>query len=140
MEGLLVLLLFTLLLSAMIGIRVVLDRVDRGRIRSYVAARGGCAEEIRWDPFGYGWFGDQNRIYRVTYVNRKGNRHVATCKTSVLAGVYWAEDAKVSGDPSPAEPRNTAQDFDEEVWRLKEENAQLQNEVERMRQQMRGLR
>jgi len=138
MEGLLVLLLFTLLLFAVIGIRVVLDRVDRGRIRAYVADRGGRAEEIRWDPFGYGWFGDQNRIYRVTYVNRKGNRHVATCKTSVLAGVYWAEDAKVSGDSPPAAPRDTAQDFDEEICRLKEENAQLQDEVGRLRRQMRG--
>ena len=132
-------LLAVILLSVVIGIRVVLDRVDRGRIRAYVADRDGYVEEIRWDPFGYGWFGDPyNRIYRVTYVNRKGNRHVATCKTSILAGIYWAEDVKVSSASPPAEPRNTAQDFDEEVWRLKEENARLQDEIERMRRQMRG--
>jgi hypothetical protein len=132
-------LLAVILLSVVIGIRVVLDRVDRGRIRAYVADRDGYVEEIRWDPFGYGWFGaTYNRIYRVTYVNRKGNRHVATCKTSALAGVYWAEDAKVSGDSPPAAPRDTAQDFDEEICRLKEENAQLQDEVGRLRRQMRG--
>jgi len=94
-------LLAVILLSVVIGIRVVLDRVDRGRIRAYVADRDGYVEEIRWDPFGYGWLGDANRIYRVTYVNRKGNRHVATCKTSILAGIYWAEYVKVSGDSPP---------------------------------------
>jgi hypothetical protein len=139
MEVLLVVLLVTFLLSAVIGFRLLLDRLDRGRIRAYVADRDGYVEEIRWDPFGYGWFGaPYNRIYRVTYVNRKGNRHVATCKTSILAGIYWAEDAKVSGVSPPAELRNTVQDFDEEIGRLKEENAQLQDEVGRLRQQMRG--
>jgi len=87
----------------------------RGRIRAYVADRDGYVEEIRWDPFGYGWLGDANRIYRVTYVNRKGNRHVATCKTSILAGIYWAEDVKVSGDSPPPEPHKKAQDPDEET-------------------------
>jgi hypothetical protein len=46
-----------------------------------------------WAPFGKGWFGEKNdRIYEVVYYDARGDQHWATCKTSLLSGVYWADD------------------------------------------------
>ena len=42
---------------------------------------------------GRGWFGEKNdRIYEVVYYDSNGEQHLATCKTSLLSGVYWTED------------------------------------------------
>lgn len=72
---------------------VVSMSMDKGQITSYVQEQGGLVVSINWSPFGTGWFGERGeRIYQVIYHDREGSRHLATCKTSMLSGVYWTED------------------------------------------------
>jgi hypothetical protein len=123
--------------------------MDRGRIEEYIRERGGRIVSINWAPFGKGWFGEKNaRIYEVMYYDRDGDLHMATCKTSLLSGVYWTEDRiahrraawedrlpdyDARGEPlihsiDDPEPRRAP---DDELARLREENARLRAEIER---------
>src|SRR5687767_12772414 len=72
---------------------IVARAMDGDRVKEYVESRGGKLLEKNWAPFGKGWFGEKNdRIYEVRYVDKDGNEHRATCKTSLWSGVYWTED------------------------------------------------
>ena len=80
-------------LALAVLIRLIAGSLDRERIRKYVEDRGGTILEIRWDPFGPGWFGSRNeRIYAVSYRDCDGNTHDAHCKTSLWSGVYFTDD------------------------------------------------
>lgn len=69
--------------------RLVADRWDRQRIREFVEARGGRVEEVSWQPFGRGWFGERGeRVYRVRFVDGSGHPREATFKTSLWSGVW----------------------------------------------------
>ena len=120
--------------------------LDNGRIKSYVEERGGRIVSIHWAPFGKGWFGEKNdRIYEVVYYDREGKQHWATCKTSMLSGVYWTEDRithrksgwydSVSPSNEPGRPliRQIPEELDEEdaaeLRRLREENARLRERL-----------
>ncbi|MHC4253831.1 MAG: hypothetical protein ACYS9X_32360, partial [Planctomycetota bacterium] len=114
-------------IALVIGVRLFMDRVDRERIRSYVAQEGGRVESITWSPFGKGWFGSQHsRIYEVTYADREDRLHRATCKTSLFGGVYWTEDVKFGG-PIGGGARGR-DDRDHEIERLRAENERLRSE------------
>lgn len=79
---------------AVIGIRILADRLDRQRIRDHVEDSGGKVLGISWNLFGRGWFGSRNeRIYEVSYRAKNGRTVEATCKTSMLSGVYWTSDS-----------------------------------------------
>ena len=102
--------------AALIGlgivIRIIADRLDRDRIREHIKNSGGKVEDISWNPFGRGWFGSRGqRIYEVRYRGRHGKIVEATCKTSMLGGVYWTGDSapagfidSAEGSGAPAEP------------------------------------
>lgn len=96
--------------------------MDSDRVESYLGERGGQLLEKRWSPFGRGWYGDTNRVYEVRYLDRDGNEHQATCKTSLFSGVYWTDDeiVKYAKRPDAARP-------------LEEENARLRQEIQRLK-------
>lgn len=76
-----------------LAIWALVGQLDRWRIRGYLSGRNAITRSIRWHPFGPGWFGEKNAtIYSVRYTDRNGEDRVATCKTSLLAGVYFTDD------------------------------------------------
>jgi len=103
---------------------VALGRLmDDGRVRRHIEKEGGVLLEKRWNPFGKGWFGEQNaRIYELRYRDRDGNTHKATCKTSALAGVYFTDDQIVGQAHSSRDA-------------LLEENRRLRLEIERLKKE-----
>ena len=85
-------------LAAMLGLRLVLDRLDRGRIREELEKGGRSVLDITWNPFGRGWLGERSdRLYEVTYRTQGGKTVTATCKTTMYTGVYWASSTPPSG-------------------------------------------
>jgi hypothetical protein len=79
-------------LALILGSRLLADRMDRWRINDYVKSAGASVVAIVWEPFGTGWPGSKReRIYSVTYRTAKGSLVTATCKTSLLSGVYWTD-------------------------------------------------
>jgi hypothetical protein len=112
-----------------IGFRLLADRWDRERIQQYVAERGGSVNDIAWQPFGRGWFGEKgDRIYEVDYTDRDGASHSATCKTSMFSGVYFTDDRTTSGVKPLAITR-----ADREIATLERENQRLRAEIERLK-------
>ncbi len=86
----------------------------------YVTEQGGHLQECSWHPFGKGWFGSEHeRIYKVTYTDSSGNQHDATCKTSLLAGVYFTEDRLI----------HVSSDYSNKSEYLAEENARLRAQL-----------
>ena len=119
-----------------LAIRLLAGTLDHDRIRQYVQSRGGSVRSIHWSPFGRGWFGDKHhRIYEVAYDDADGHPHVATCKTSLWAGVYWTEDEVLAQQPFaklPPQPRNPFED----PAQLAAENQRLHAEVQRLKQEL----
>ena len=116
-----------LILILIVVIRLAAGGADHGRIRSYVAESGGSVQSIEWAPFGKGWFGEQNdRIYRVVYVDRDGNTHEASCKTSLFSGVYFTQDQIIRYSSKVREAKNESES-------LREENERLRDELRRLR-------
>jgi hypothetical protein len=112
-------------------IRIMLGGMDGTRVRNYIEARGGRLLSSNWAPFGRGWFGEKSdRIYAVRYVDRDGNEHEASCKTSLFTGVYFTEDQIVRY----AAPRQNTQN-DSHLSQLEQENRRLRAELERVRNQ-----
>jgi hypothetical protein len=93
--------IYLLVIGAGLAIRMVMHFVDKGRIKSEVEAKGGRIISISWNPFGRGWFFERNeRHYSVTCADRSGATVTASCKTSLVTGIYWA-DAPTSDEPRP---------------------------------------
>lgn len=118
-----------LVIGLALGFRLIAGSMDGDRVERYVRERGGRLLEKTWAPFGKGWFGEKDsRIYEVTYLDRDGNTHRATCKTSMFSGVYFTEDtiityaARSEGAGRPAVTEDLA-----------EENRRLRAEIERLR-------
>jgi hypothetical protein len=119
------LVIIPLVLAVILLIRIFADRMDRARIADYVRRQGGQVRDVRWSPFGRGWFGEKSdRIYEVAYTDREGGSHHATCKTSLFTGVYWTEDKVIGGGAAPTPPADEAE-------RLRAENARLRDELDR---------
>lgn len=112
-----------------IVMRLAAGGMDRDRIKQYVEKDGGKLLDSEWAPFGPGWFGEKSdRIYGVRYVDRDGNEHDASCKTSMMTGVYFTEDRIVNH----AEQISPASDV--QVSELEAENRRLREELERLRE------
>lgn len=78
-----------LLLLVILGVRILVDRLDRARIRDFVSEKGGRVRDISWQPFGRGWFGEKGeRVYAVAFVDASGRKREATVKTSLFSGVW----------------------------------------------------
>jgi hypothetical protein len=118
-----VVLLVVAVLFLIVVIRLIAGGADDGRIRQYIASRGGVVQSIQWQPFGRGWFGEKNdRIYLVTYTDSSGDVHEASCKTSLFSGVYLSEDRLIK-QSRRAEPEED----------LRAENERLREELRRLR-------
>jgi hypothetical protein len=93
MEAFGIFILIVAVISLVIFIRLIAGGIDNDRIDEYITERGGRVIEKDWSPFGKGWFGSEHeRIYELKYEDKDGNIHQATCKTSMLSGVYFTED------------------------------------------------
>lgn len=126
-EPIFTLLLIPVAVALVVVLRLFAGMLDRDRISGYITSRAGRVIGIEWAPFGRGWFGARNeRIYEVTYTDANDVFHQATCKTSMLAGVYFTEDrAEDLGE-------NARMKYDQ--WRhLQDENQRLRAEIERLR-------
>ncbi len=93
---------------------------DERRIRYDIAARGGQFLEKHWDA----WSPGEDRTYHVRFKDIDGNERTATCRTSLLSGVFWA-DMEVFRSP-----RDTST-----IIALKNENQRLQKELEQTRKE-----
>lgn len=122
--NMLVLLAGVLLLAVIL--RLVAGALDHERIRKEIGRRGGRVTGIHWSPFGKGWLAESvARIYDVHYTNASGQARRAWVKTSMLAGVYFADDqpeGAAGSDPA-------GNDLAREVERLRAENAALRDKV-----------
>jgi len=115
---------------------------DHERVRDYFSGRGEELLDIRRKPFELSFRNDKHsRIYEVRYRDKIGNIHKALCKTAALSGVYLSEDYVVEDlqsyvaketnatlEPSRA-TADTAQ-LEQELQRLREENARLRQQLE----------
>lgn len=124
-------LMFLLFIVLAVITRLIAGSMDGDRVERYVRERGGRLLTKEWAPFGRGWFGEkESRIYEITYLDRDGHTHRATCKTSLWSGVYFTEDSIIAHAKR-----------DEPVVRgipagstdLAEENRRLREEIERLR-------
>ena len=111
-------------------IRLIAGSVDHDRVDQYIAERGGRVIHKQWNPFGKGWFGSENeRIYEIRYLDKDGNVHQATCKTSMLSGVYFTEDQIVNyAQKNKITDRQT--ELEHENKRLKQQIEELKRERE----------
>jgi hypothetical protein len=108
-----------------IVIWLVARGMDTDRVKRYIESRGGKLLEKHWAPFGKGWFGEKSdRIYEVRYLDKHGNEHQATCKTSMWTGVYWTEDTIVKYAEHP-----------DALASLEEENRRLRKELAKRRKE-----
>jgi hypothetical protein len=120
-----VLLVFIGMIFLIVIIRLIAGSVDHERIDEYISERGGKVIERQWNPFGKGWFGTQNsRLYELKYVDKDGNIHQATCKTSALAGVYFTED-EIVGPVRKIKYSGRETELEEENRRLKRQIEEL---------------
>ena len=81
-------------IAGLIAVAVVAQigkgELDRGRIRKEIESKGGKVVSIEMPPLFSGRAGGRgDRTYEVRYVTRRGRTVFATCKTSMLSGVYW---------------------------------------------------
>ena len=110
--------------------RLIAGGIDRDRIREYVESRGGRVLEVRWAPFGPGWFGEKSdRIYSVRYLDSSGNEHDAHCKTSMWTGVYLTQDGMVHNAAPPVARHAPLSELEAENQRLREELEQLRRQA-----------
>ncbi len=140
---------FIFIIFAVIAVafRLAAGGFDRDRVRRYIEEQGGEVLDAQWNPFGTGWRGEKDsRIYRVQFRDRYGNIREATVKTSLFSGVYFTNDIIVV----PAESQAAAQSYApsasppsveqlDELERLRTENARLQQELARARQEPKPL-
>jgi hypothetical protein len=110
--------------------RLAAGMFDHGRIADYIQSRGGKVLSCHWWPFGPGWFGEKrDRIYEVTYRDAEGNQHRAACKTSLMSGVYFTQDAIIGSARHRIDPPQV----DRTVMELAEENHRLRAELARLK-------
>ena len=115
------LLIIPVIIVLAIILRLIAGGMDHDRVDRYISERSGKVIEKSWDPFGKGWFGDKdNRIYQIKYEDADGKIHQATCKTSLLSGVYLTED-RIVGTPGVHEHDSVTNDLLEENRRLRQE-------------------
>ena len=117
--------IFIIFIALVIFFRFVVGGFDHDRVDSYISKRGGRIINKNWSPFGTGWFGEKDsRIYELTYEDSDGNIHEATCKTSMMSGVYFTEDRIVNYNYKV----NT-----DNISSIAAENKRLREEIERLK-------
>lgn len=121
-----VVLVFAGMIALIAVIRLVAGSFDGERVERYVAENGWELVDRSWDPFGPGWFGEQDaRIYQIVYRDRQGNVHRAHVKTSMLSGVYFTNDQIVE-EARPSAPSRESM-LEEENRKLRERIRELED-------------
>jgi len=83
-----------LVVLVMVGWRVGMHFIDTQRIEAAAAGRGWRDVSVSWQPLAAGWMFERGeRHYQVFYVDRDGRRGEASCKTSLLTGVFWRDES-----------------------------------------------
>lgn len=121
-------------IAAGLIIRLLAGSLDRNRVHQYITGIGGELLESRWDPLGPGWIGDRDRPYKIRYRDSEGCIHSAHAKTSMLSGVYLANDEIVSRpdsnrpipQPRYSLPPARQETVEEEKARLRKRLAELE--------------
>jgi hypothetical protein len=104
-------------------LRLIAGGIDHDRVEEYISERGGRVIDKQWNPFGKGWFGSEHeRIYDIKYEDKEGNVHQATCKTSMLSGVYFTQDEIVE--------YAIKEKFPDKMTELEIENQRLKQQIE----------
>ena len=102
-------------------IRLIAGSFDGDRVEQYIRDRGCELIDKSWDPFGPGWFGEEDsRIYEIVYRDRDGRVHRAHVKTSMMSGVYLTNDRIIEDKPKRS--------VEEEKAELRRRLAELENE------------
>ena len=125
MEPLVIIVVFVVIA---IVIRLIAGSFDGERVESYIRQNGWELVDKSWDPFGPGWFGEEDsRIYQIVYRDKRGNLHKAHVKTSMLSGVYLTNDHLVE------QAEETETETDET---LRKENQRLRNRIKELKEQL----
>lgn len=102
-------------------IRFLAGSFDEDRVSTYLRSKGLELVDKSWDPFGPGWFGEEDsRIYKIIYRDRSGRLHRAHVKTSMLSGVYLTNDEIVDAEPDQKPTTEKT---------LRDENQRLRNRI-----------
>ena len=100
LEGIAVALLLGAGLYAVIWALVAVKRSGVRRSRRYIEAyfdkRGERLVEARWKPLGPGAQAGTDKLFIVTYVDREGREHSASCRSGP-SGVHLADDDLTGG-------------------------------------------
>lgn len=100
--------------------RLLAGAFDGDRVEQYIRDMGCELIDKSWDPFGPGWFGEQDsRIYEIIYRDADGRVHRAHVKTSMMSGVYLTNDQIIEDKPKPS--------VEEEKAMLRKRLAELEN-------------
>ena len=115
-------------LILVIFLSIIARSRDSDRIKMDIESKGGQLISKERAPFGKGWIGERNdRIYKVVYLDKDGNKHQAFVKTSSGSGVYYSSDEIIEYSQSSRSPDQTAADLRNENERLRREIEQLKN-------------
>ncbi len=110
--------------------RFLAGSFDGDRVERYMESRGWKLIDRSWDPFGPGWFGEENdRIYEVVYEDNDGTIHRAHVKTSMMSGVYLTNDRVVQRN----RPVDKYGSETGEIDALMAENEKLRRQVEELK-------
>lgn len=123
--------IFFMVLFFILFIRLIAGVFDYDRVAEDIEAKGGKLISKEWSPFGKGWFGEENdRIYKVRYLDKDDNEHEAYVKTSMFGGVYFTDDQIVKYSDKIKKDDNSP---DKEKLELKAENERLKAELEKLK-------
>lgn len=79
------------LVAAVFIVGVFFHYDDIGNIRASARKKGWQKVRIEWSFFD-NLFDDDDRCYRVRYVDQNGMQHRTHCKISTLRGLYWLDE------------------------------------------------
>jgi hypothetical protein len=115
------------ILFGVLMMRLMAGQRDRDRIEKYLRDRGCEPLEVRWFPLARAALGERNdRVYQVRYRDTTGLEREATCKTSLMGGVFLSEDVQ----PQPVSRARRLPNYELEA--LRKENQLLKEEIERL--------
>ncbi|GAB4201654.1 MAG: hypothetical protein Tsb002_38320 [Wenzhouxiangellaceae bacterium] len=112
-----------------LAMRIIAGSIDGDRIEKYVQSQGWKLVDKSWDPFGPGWFGDESdRIYKIIYEDKDGERYIANVKTSMFSGVYLTNNRKVYQTSRP-----TSGHSHRRIKALEAENRELREKLAKLK-------